>query len=262
MFIWIICIIIILIISAYVLTCILNQFLFHPNTSNIPEKSIYNEFTTNNGVNGIFYNKGGNTPIIIYSHGNAGNIFGRQHFNEKIDGASCHFINKMTDYRGFGRSNGNPTLKGISEDGESVYNYVKDKYPNREIILWGESIGSGVSWYLAAKYEVEGLIITSGYSSLATVINGVVPVIGTLSSMFTFIPNNSGLVEQVKCQILLIHGELDTLIPISHAIELKNKDLSKDITLITVDDGHNLNINTISTYMNEFIDKLETLKSV
>lgn len=245
-------IIIIIIICIILLPYVTSKLLFSPSTE-VPFDFLQNEFITPEGISAIFYDAGNNTPIVIYSHGNAGNIFNRRSLYNYLADVPISLI--LYDYRGFGRSAGEATTNNIIEDGENVYRYITILYPNRKIILWGESMGSAVSWYLASKYEVSGLIITSGYSSLSEVINYVsINGLGTLVSYLMFLPDNIIHAPMVKCPILLLHSVDDTLIPLSQAVKMHNISPINTI-LVQTSGGHNFNI---GNYIRHIIGHINT----
>jgi uncharacterized protein len=232
---------------------IAHKLLFIPDT-NISIVSDDIEIITPSGINAMFYDKGSNTPIIIHSPGNAGNIYNRLHLAYHLKDIQVSLL--IYDYRGFGNSPGIATTNNIIEDGEQVYNYVRSTYPNRKIILWGESMGSAVAWHLAAKYDVLGLIITSGYASLAEVISGLVfPCLGEALSYLMFLPDNIVHASKIRCPVLFLHAGDDTLITISHAEKLRGLIPTNSI-FITTHGGHNFDI---SKHVSEIKDYLQSL---
>lgn len=242
---------------------LIQKFLFYPDKT-VKDKLSPNELllndNKNNIISAIFEDKGNNTPIILFSHGNAGNIFRRKYMFKL-------FLNKnvslfMYDYSGFGRSTGYTSTKNIIKNGEFVFEYLKNKYPNRKIILWGESMGSAVSWHLASKYKCSGLIITSGYSSLADVIDDVVlPGLGKLLSFITYLPDNKLCAKKISCPVLMFHSINDELIPYKQCLKIKhildsnfNYTQNKNInSLIKTTGGHNFYIGGYINKINDFV---------
>ncbi|CAK9302576.1 unnamed protein product [Gordionus sp. m RMFG-2023] len=88
-------------------------------------------------------------PIILYLHGNAGTRAGwhRIMLYKILSKMNFHIIS--FDYRGFGDSIGTPTEKGVLDDAKYVYSWIKHHSGNNPIILWGHSLGSGVTTKLA-----------------------------------------------------------------------------------------------------------------
>jgi len=104
--------------------------------------------------------------FLIFCHGNAGNI------SHRLD--SIRLFHEMNlsvlifDYRGYGRSEGEPTEKGTYLDAEAAYDFlvkVKGVAPYR-IIVFGRSLGSAVAAELAMRRDAGALIIESGFTSV------------------------------------------------------------------------------------------------
>ena len=81
--------------------------------------------------------------LIIYFHGNAGSLDLRAgRFKWVVeDGTGLLALS----YRGYGGSTGKPTETGLISDGMAAYDFVLARFPARNIVLWGESIGTGVA---------------------------------------------------------------------------------------------------------------------
>jgi hypothetical protein len=122
--------------------------------------------------------------ILLYLHGNAGNIYIRvPHFNEIVhclddvysDGnGNTTEIRKHVivafDYRGFGLSSGSPTVDGILEDGLQMWAWCKSRFPQNKIILYGESIGTSVVSHMALYDFPNGIILKSPFSSMHSLV--------------------------------------------------------------------------------------------
>jgi hypothetical protein len=132
--------------------------------------------------------------IILYLHGNAGNIYIRiPHFNDIIqrlddvysDGnGGITEIRKHVivafDYRGFGLSNESPTTEYILEDGMQMWLWCKSRFPQNKIILYGESIGTSVVSYMAKLSNPNGIILKSPFSSMHSLVADIFHLYGIL----------------------------------------------------------------------------------
>src|SRR5215831_13795158 len=87
-------------------------------------------------------------PVILYFHGNGGALrFRVERFRRLIaDGIGLLAL----EYRGYGGLAGSPTEEGLSADGEAAYRFAAARYPMQHLVLWGESLGSGVAIAIAA----------------------------------------------------------------------------------------------------------------
>lgn len=121
------------------------------------------------------------------------------------------------EYTGFGESNGRiPGEEVLYLDIETVYEYLVDNLgiPSENILLYGRSIGSGPSCFLAEKYKLGGLVLHSGLMSALRVI---------LDLRFTLPFDKFANIDRMKnidCPVYVIHGKRDEVVPFYHAIEM------------------------------------------
>ena len=157
---------------------------------------------------------------IIYSHGNAGNIYNRFHIMKIL---SKYGNVVMYDYRGYGKSTGQPNEIGTYNDILAIWNYlVKDLGINpNNITLYGESLGCAITAWLGDYLSTHGiypskLILCSGFSSLGDIIHDLLRL---PTSMFNGRYNTCGYLSRLEgtLPIYILHSEHDGLIPISHA---------------------------------------------
>jgi fermentation-respiration switch protein FrsA (DUF1100 family) len=95
------------------------------------------------------------------------------------------------------------------------------KIPPTNIIIFGRSIGTGPSTYLASERKVTALVLISPMLSIQNVFKDI---LGSLVSMFVNDKfENYKRIEKVKCPVLIIHGQNDTLIKFYHSTELYNR---------------------------------------
>ena len=94
----------------------------------------------------------GEKPVVLYFHGNGGALCNRvARFGALIaDGNGLIALS----YRGYGGSTGHPTEAGLIADAEAAYAFAAARYPAERIVLWGESLGSGVAVALGAGHRV------------------------------------------------------------------------------------------------------------
>ncbi|NIM17939.1 MAG: alpha/beta fold hydrolase [Candidatus Aminicenantes bacterium] len=158
-----------------------------------------------------------NRDVVLFCHGNAGNI---SHRLESFDifhriGLRCFIF----DYRGYGKSEGEPSEQGTYRDVEAAWQYLieTENIPSQRIILFGRSLGGAVAAHLAARLDVNAraLILESTFTS--------VPDLG--AQWYPFFPirmiirfhyNTKALLAKIKLPVLVIHSPQDELIPFNH----------------------------------------------
>lgn len=156
--------------------------------------------------------------IILYFHGNAGNISGRSARLEKFSQSGFGVL--AISYRGYFGSQGKPSEKGLIRDGEAAFKFLLDQgYLPKDIILYGESLGSGVAVQLAARFDVAAVILESPFSSATSVAQGrywFMPVGLLLKDKF----NSIKFAPQISSPTLVLHGTADGVVPFNEGKKL------------------------------------------
>jgi fermentation-respiration switch protein FrsA (DUF1100 family) len=174
-----------------------------------------------NTIHGWYFSQNTNYPTILISHGNGGNISHRGQLIQtllKLNTNVCIY-----DYQGYGKSTGCPSEYHFYQDGESILNYLLNNLhiPLDNIILLGESIGSGVASHLAQKYQSSKLVILSGFSSIKDMFYHLLPkklsFLGFIGMLMNEFPTSSHL-NKFKGHTLILHSKEDDIVPYSQAI--------------------------------------------
>lgn len=170
-------------------------------------------------LDGWFFKKKGAEKIIIVSHGNGGNIDHRIILVAPLLAANCSVL--LYDYEGYGSSTGEPTIPAIKQDGLAVYDYVHNvmHYEPKNIIVYGESLGGGVTTYIAKNRPVAGIILQSAFASLTMAAKDRLFWLN-LYPAFAFDGiemNNANFLHGPHPPVLLMHGDQDVVVPIKHA---------------------------------------------
>ncbi len=157
-------------------------------------------------------------PTILYFHGNAGEIGDRPlRFNYYH---SRGFGVAYVSYRGYGGSTGQPTEQGLITDANTAYDWLMAKgIAPRTIALLGESLGSGIAIQIAAQKQVGAVALNAPYTSTADVAARIywwLPVRALMKDQYKSI----NFVSQVKAPLLVVHGDLDILIPLEFGKKL------------------------------------------
>ncbi|KAI0154778.1 Alpha/Beta hydrolase protein [Xylariaceae sp. FL1272] len=162
-----------------------------------------------------------NCTILMF-HGNAGNIGHRLPIARMlINTIGCNVF--MLEYRGYGLSTGEPDEKGLTLDGQTALDYLRDRAETRshKYIVYGQSLGGAVSIKLVAKNQhagdIVGLILENTFLSMRTLIPSVIPPAKYLALLCHQIwPNETILPTITEVPILFLSGLQDEIIPPSH----------------------------------------------
>jgi fermentation-respiration switch protein FrsA (DUF1100 family) len=151
-------------------------------------------------------------PVILYFPGNGGSLRHRaDRFAQLVqDGFGVVAVS----YRGFGGSTGSPSEAGLLLDADAAYVFCTDRYTAERIIVWGESLGTGVAAALASKQAVGRLILEAPFTSAAEVARRSYPLIPVgllMKDQF----RSDARIGAVTVPTLVLHGELDRVVPIA-----------------------------------------------
>ena len=154
-------------------------------------------------------------PTVLFFHGNAGNISDRVNKALILHNLGANVF--LFDYRGYGTSHGRPSEKGLYSDGEGALKIMAEKFetPSTALVLYGESLGSGVAVEMAARHPVRGLILESPFTSVADMARHLFPSL----PLYRFVSeryDNLAKIGRVKCPLLILHSWQDEIVP--HAL--------------------------------------------
>ena len=160
----------------------------------------------------------GERTVLVYFQGNAGHLGDRKN---KLAGFIAQKFGVLAlSYRGYGNSKGSPTEQGLYNDARAVIEYLAHNGTAVEdIVLYGESLGTGVAVQMATEYPIKALILEAPYTSIsqrAQEIYFFLPIQMLLKDHF----NSLEKISTVRAPLMILHGEEDTTIPPSHGRQL------------------------------------------
>ncbi len=175
----------------------------------------------------------GRAPALIFAHGNAELIdFWPLEF-KKITSLGIGVL--LVEYPGYGRSQGAPSQKSITETFVAAYDAIvarNDVDPSR-IVLLGRSLGGGAVCALAEKRPAAALILLSAFTSVRSLaLNFLFPGFLVLDTF-----DNLSMVKSYPGPVLVVHGRNDNLIPYKHGTALCRA--ARQCRMLTYDCGHN-----------------------
>jgi fermentation-respiration switch protein FrsA (DUF1100 family) len=149
--------------------------------------------------------------VLLWFHGNAGNLSHRADLMLTLAKTPAQVF--IVDYRGYGRSEGRPSEKGLYLDAEAAWRYLTNErkvVPGR-IVLFGDSLGSAVAIDLATRVPAAGLIVQSGFTSARDM----------AARHFPFVPrplvrtrmDSLAKIPTVQGPKLFIHSPQDEVVP-------------------------------------------------
>jgi len=190
-----------------------------PRDVGLAYEDVFLETDDNVRIHGWYVPKEGARLTVILCHGNAGNIADRMGTIKLFHLAGLNVL--AFDYRGYGRSSGNPSEQGTYADAEAAWRYlvdVRDAEPAR-IVLFGRSLGGAVAIELATRHTPGVLVVESTFTNLADVGRMHYPLL-PVKWILSYRYDSLAKVGAIHCPKLFVHGRADTLIPIANGRRL------------------------------------------
>ena len=199
-----------------------DALLFHP-TIKLAAPDVYGavgykevSITTadNTKLTGWFHKGKSNGKALVYFYGNADSLENYPMLLNKFAGHGYSVL--AINYRGYGGSEGQPSENGLYEDGRAAINYLKQFTPEKNIIAVGRSLGTGVATEMAKEFPLGYLVLISPYTSIPDIGARIYPFLPVhLVARYQF--NTLEKISTITEPLLIIHGDLDRMIPLSNA---------------------------------------------
>jgi fermentation-respiration switch protein FrsA (DUF1100 family) len=152
-------------------------------------------------------------PTILYYHGNAGNLANRSERVRRLVARGYGVL--FMSYRGYSGSTGSPSEAANIADAKLAYDVLrKAGVAADDIIVYGESLGTGVAVQVAAEKQVGGLVLDAPYTSIVDVAEVSYPYLPVRPFMFDRYETMQYL-PRVTAPLLVLHGERDRVVPVA-----------------------------------------------
>ncbi len=187
-------------------------------------------------LNGLLFKSDKTKGLVFYLHGNAGSLSKWGKVAKTYTNLNYDIF--ILDYRSYGKSEGSiKSQEQLFKDNQIVYNQLKKRYDEKNIIIIGYSIGTGMAAKLASENKPKYLILEAPYYSLTDVMQYRFPFIPAFILRYKLATNE--YLKNCKMPITVFHGNIDKIIYYGSSLKLKEEFKSK-IKLITLDkQGHN-----------------------
>ncbi len=222
------------------LVLLLNQksMLYYPNDQSFKNCDGFKDYqATDFGGTRFYLKENSSDTIIVYYHGNAGSACDRSYTKSTLEKSDASLI--FVEYAGYSNDADNkPSRDLILKDVQNIHNYIQTKsYKN--IIVYGQSIGSGAASYHASLGDVNNLILVTPFSRLDEVAQTKYIIYPT-SILLTEKYDNVAWLSNYNGNLLIIHGDNDVVIPNKFSQKLYDKAPTKEKEYFLVEgSGHN-----------------------
>jgi len=193
-------------------------FMYHPKVKTLDSppikfkyKEVYIPSEKNIKLKSWFSFSPLNKKTILFFHGNAGDLNARIYKLNKLSNLDVNFL--IISWRGFSGNNGKPTEKGLYQDAEKAVEWLQTNgIKKKNIVLYGESLGTGIAIELASKDNFSGVILESPYTSMVDMGKRFYPFV-PVSLLQRDRYNSLKKIKKINSPILVLHGKADTLVP-------------------------------------------------
>lgn len=183
--------------------------------------------------------------VILYFHGNAGNLAGWGQLGKEFNDLGYDLL--MPDYRGYGKSTGKLSQSALFSDALLCYNYLKQHYATKDIIIYGRSLGTGIATYLASQVQAKLLILETPFYSLDHIARSYFPFLPIHLLNRYPLPSHKHL-QQVACPIYIFHGLQDEIVSYASAKKLYESLEGKKVEMISIPHGNHNNLGQFDKY--------------
>lgn len=218
-----------------------------------PFSEIFLDTSDGGKLNALWFKRINAKGVILFFHGNAGSLARWGHL--------YHFFHRLGydyfvyDYRGYGKSNGKRSEHLLYEDSMTIFNYVKQFYPEEKIILFGRSMGSAFASRVAQESKVKMVILETPFYSMRRLFYSYYPFLPRIF-FFKYHFSNHHYLRQVQCPIYIFQGTNDWVVPYKCAARLK-KWLKPTDEFITITGGSHNNLLFYDIYNRKLQELLE-----
>lgn len=181
---------------------------------------------------------------VLYFHGNRDNLQRWGAMHRDFTALGYDFL--VPDYRGYGKSSGEPEEEGFYADSMLVFKWLTQYCSPERIVLYGRSLGSGVACWLAAQVPARLLLLETPFDSVAGLVAAHLRRERLSFEPELRFPNDEHL-RQTTMPVLIFHGTRDGVVPYASAANLKSALKPGDV-FVTIEGGSHNNLGTFEQY--------------
>jgi pimeloyl-ACP methyl ester carboxylesterase len=212
-------------------------------------------------VGGRFYPAGKQDPVLVFFHGNGEIVADYHDLSPVLRQLNLNFF--PVDYRGYGKSTGEPCVSNMLGDAVSVWRFAgtwlaENGFTGARCVM-GRSLGSASALALASAFpdEVKALVIESGFAFTLPLLQRLGVDVQDLEEKEEHVVDTLRKIRSYPGPTLIIHGEADHIIPVSDARALHQASSAEQKNLLVVPGAHHNNL--LAVGFEEYFKALQTL---
>ena len=237
------------------------KLLYHPSENNYLDETNLNHkiekiyIQSDTELVSWYYNNNKSYKAILFFHGNAGKLDNRVYKLNELAKLNINYL--IVAYRGFSGNQGKPSEDGIYKDSNAAKKWLNENGINdKNIILYGESLGTAVAVDLASKNNFAGIILESPFTSMIKLAKKYYPYLPVTILLKDKYESENKL-KKINAPILIMHGKKDTIVPFEMGEEMFNKSNSPKFKYFNEVDDHMMDYNTeLISSIKDFIQSL------
>lgn len=179
---------------------------------------------------------------LVFFHGNAGNLSNRVYKLNKFSKLNLNVL--IIAWRGFSGNAGEPTEKNLYNDAKMAIGWLNSVgVKNKRIILYGESLGTGVAVELGQNNRFDSIILESPFTSMEKAAKNIYPWL-PIKYLLKDKYDTEDKIKNIKLPILIMHGKKDKIVPFKMGKKLFELANEPKFSYFTNEDDHMLEFNT------------------
>ena len=237
------------------------ELLYHPDPRHFTAAQIgvqgFEDVTikTSDGETLIAYYKPSSQgqPTVLYFHGNADRPNSRQERKALLasEGRGVLYLS----FRGFSGSTGAPSEAGLRLDAEAAYAWLAARVSSQSIVLYGESLGTGVAVDLAGRVPVKAVVLDAPYTSTADVALKHYPFLPVHWLMHDQYPSLARI-GKLTAPLLILHGTQDQTVPYAMGQKVFEAATVPKVFVTIPDGDHTHNLEKAIRAFSDFLNSL------
>ncbi len=208
----------------------------------------------NQTINSLLFKVKKANGVILFFHGNKGCL--------KRWGKIVSIYKKFNydvfvmDYRSYGKSTGDFDEKMMYSDAMMCYDFIKERYDEKNIVIYGRSLGATFAVRTASLRNPKLLILEAPFYNIRDVVNYHFPLL-TADFLLRYRFRSDKYIQNVNSKIIIFHGAKDRLIPISSSKKLRNNLNKQNLKYIEIEEGTHNNLTEFDIYIHTLKEYLQ-----
>ena len=177
-----------------------------------------------------------NKKTLVFFHGNAGNLSNRTYKLNQLSKLDLNII--ILAWRSFSGNEGEPSEQNLYNDAKKTIDWLNSRgVKNKNIILYGESLGTGIAVELGQTNQFGGIILESPFTSMTSAAKNIypwLPVKYLLKDKY----DSEKKIKNLQIPILIMHGKKDNIVPFKMGKKLYDLANNPKFFYFTENDDH------------------------